>query len=91
MGNLLAIPLTDRESPDLRLVFTTGRKQKANMKSSWNGNDPQVLKEFLYQLICQAKRPEEMELLIEMVLSIQHAPRGAPNRLAEEIPIGPAM
>ena len=26
------------------------------MNSSWDRNDPQVLKEFLYQLICQAKR-----------------------------------
>ena len=60
------------------------------MKSSWNGNDPQALKEFLYQLICQAKRPEEMELLIEIVLTIQQAPRAAPNRLAGEVPIGPA-
>jgi hypothetical protein len=57
------------------------------MKSSWDGNDPQVLKEFLYQLICQAKRPEEMDLLVEVILTIQ-APRVVPSRLPEVIPIG---
>jgi hypothetical protein len=50
------------------------------MKSSRDGNDPQALKEYLYELICQAKRPEEVELLVEVVLSIQHALRAAPNR-----------
>ena len=50
------------------------------MKSSRDGNDPQVLKEYLYELICQARRPEEMELLVEVVLSIQQAQRVAPNK-----------
>lgn len=49
------------------------------MKSSWYGNDPLVLRDFLYELICQAKRQEEMELLVEVVLTIQQAPRAAPN------------
>jgi hypothetical protein len=61
------------------------------MKSSWDGNDPQALKEFLYQLIYHAKRPEEVDLLLEAILSIQQMPRAAPNRLAEKIPIGHAM
>jgi hypothetical protein len=59
------------------------------MKSSWDGNDPQVLKEFLYQLICQAKRSEEIDLLVEVVLTIQ-APRVVPSRFTEVIPIGAA-
>jgi len=52
------------------------------MNSSWNRNDPQVLKEFLYQLICQAKRSEEIDLLVEVILTIQ-APRVVPSRLTE--------
>ena len=59
------------------------------MNSSWDRNDPQVLKEFLYQLICQAKRPDEMDLLVEVILTIQ-APRVVPSRLTEVIPIGSA-
>jgi hypothetical protein len=88
-GNFLAICLTNRESPDQRLVFTTSGKKGRIMKSSWNGNDPQVLKEFLYQLFCHAKGPEEIDLLLEVILTIQ-APRVVPSRLAEVIPIGPA-
>jgi hypothetical protein len=61
------------------------------MKFSWDGNDPQALKEFLYQLIYYAKRPEEVDLLLEAILSIQQMPRAAPNRIGEEIPIGHAM
>ena len=86
----MAICLTNRESPDQRLVFTTGGKKERIMKSSWDGNDPQALKEFLYQLIYHAKRPEEVDLLLEAILSIQQMPRAAPNRLAVEIPIGHA-
>jgi len=64
--------------------------KRPTMKSSWDGNDPQALKEFLYQLIYHAKRPEEVDLLLEAILSIQQMPRAAPNRLAVEIPIGHA-
>jgi len=88
-GNFLAICLTNRKSPDQRLVFTTGGKKGRIMKSSWDGNDPQVLKEFLYQLICQAKRSEDIDLLVEVILTIQ-APRVVPSRLTEVIPIGSA-
>ena len=59
------------------------------MKSSWDGNDPQVLKEFLYQLICHAKQPEEIDLPLEIILTVQ-APRAVPGRLAEVTPIGSA-
>jgi len=59
------------------------------MKSSWDGNDPQVLKEFLYQLIYKAKRSEDIDLLVEVILTIQ-APRVVPSRLTEVIPIGSA-
>ena len=59
------------------------------MKSSWDGNDPQVLKEFLYQLFCHAKRPEEVDLLLEVILTIQ-APHVVPSTLTEAIPIGSA-
>jgi hypothetical protein len=51
------------------------------MKSPWEGNDPEVLKEFLYELICETRQPEEMELLVEAVMSIQHASRAAPTDL----------
>ena len=88
-GNFLAMCLTNRESPGQRLVFTTGGKKERIMKSSWDGNDPQVLKEFLYQLICKAKRSEDIDLLVEVILTIQ-SPRVVPSGLTEVIPIGSA-
>jgi len=48
------------------------------MNSSWDRNDPQVLRAFLYDLICTVKRPEEVELLVEAVLNIQQ-PRSVPR------------
>jgi len=39
------------------------------MNSSWDRNDPQALLAFLYDLICNVKRPEEVELLVEAVLN----------------------
>jgi len=57
------------------------------MNSSWDRNDPQVLQAFLYDLICEVKRREETELLIEVVLNIQR-PRSMPrSTLCPPIPI----
>ena len=58
------------------------------MKSSWDRNDPQViLLAFLYDLICNAKQPEEIGLLVEVVLNIQQ-PRSMPrSTLGPAIPI----
>ena len=57
------------------------------MKSSWDRNDPQVLLAFLYDLICNMKRPEEIGLLVEVVLNIQQ-PRSMPrSTLGPAIPI----
>ena len=41
------------------------------MRTSSSGNDPQDLENFLYELICEVKQPEETGLLIEVLLSIQ--------------------
>ena len=60
------------------------------MKSSWNGNNPDVLAKFLLELIYQAKHPKEMELLVEVFLSIQQVSRPALSRLAEETPVDSA-
>ena len=57
------------------------------MKSSWHRNDPQVLLAFLYDLICNVKRPEETGLLVEVVLNIQE-PRSMPrSTLCPAVPI----
>jgi len=57
------------------------------MNSSRDRNDPEVLQAFLYDLICKVKRPEEAELLVEVVLNIQQ-PRSMPrSTLSPAIPI----
>jgi hypothetical protein len=57
------------------------------MNSSRDGNDPQVLQAFLYDLICQLKRPEETELLVEVILNIQQPPSMPRTTLSPANPI----
>jgi hypothetical protein len=57
------------------------------MNSSFDRSDPQALQEFLYDLIGAVKRPEEIELLVEVIMTIQQ-PRGRPrSTLSPAIPI----
>jgi hypothetical protein len=56
------------------------------MNSSWDGSDPQVLQAFLYDLISQVKRPEETELLVEVILNIQQPPGVPRTTLSPAIP-----
>jgi hypothetical protein len=57
------------------------------MNSSWDGNDLQVLQAFLYDLVSQVKRPEETELLVEVIVNIQQPPSLPPSTLSPAIPI----
>jgi len=57
------------------------------MNSSWDGKDPQVLQAFLYDLICNVKRPEETELLVEVILNMQKPPIMPRSTLSPTIPI----
>jgi hypothetical protein len=36
------------------------------------GNDPQVLEDFLYDLACHVKQPEQTDLLIEVLMRMEH-------------------
>jgi hypothetical protein len=58
------------------------------MNSSWDGNDPRELQAFLYDLICKVKRPEETELLVEIILNIQQPSSMPRSTLSPTIPIG---
>jgi hypothetical protein len=40
------------------------------MRSFSRGNDPQVLENFLYELACKVKQPEQVELLVEVLMKI---------------------
>jgi hypothetical protein len=40
------------------------------MRSFSYGNDPQVLEDFLYELACKVKQPEQSALLIEVLMKI---------------------
>jgi hypothetical protein len=53
------------------------------MKSSFDGNDPRALEEFLCDLICETKRPEDTDLLMRVLLTVQQTHRAAPNRVAK--------
>ena len=57
------------------------------MNSSWDRNDPQVLRAFLYDLICKVKRPQEIELLVEAVLNIHQRSSMPRSTLYPAIPI----
>jgi len=41
------------------------------MKSFAYRNDPQVLQDFLYELVCAVKQPEQTDLLVEVLLRIE--------------------
>jgi hypothetical protein len=45
------------------------------MKSSSNQRNQKALQHFLEELMCEARRPEEIELLAEILESLQQAPR----------------
>jgi len=57
------------------------------MNTTSDGNDPQVLQAFLYDLICKVKRPEETELLVEVILNIQQPASRPRSTLSPAIPI----
>lgn len=57
------------------------------MNTTLDGNDPRVLQAFLYDLICQVKRPEETELLVDVILNIQQPPSMPRPTLSPTIPI----
>ena len=57
------------------------------MNFSWDRNDPQVLLAFLYDLICNVQLPEEIELLVEVVLNIQQRRSMPRSTLGPAIPI----
>jgi hypothetical protein len=37
------------------------------MRSFSHGNDPRVLEDFLYELACEVKQPQQAQLLIEVL------------------------
>jgi hypothetical protein len=41
------------------------------MRSFSYGNDPQVLEDFLYELACKVKQPEQADLLIEVLMRME--------------------
>lgn len=41
------------------------------MNSFTDRQDQQALEDYLYDLICEVKRPEETDLLVEVLLTIQ--------------------
>ena len=41
------------------------------MRSITYANDPQALQEFLYELVCEVKHPEQTDLLIEVLMRIE--------------------
>jgi 7,8-dihydro-6-hydroxymethylpterin-pyrophosphokinase len=41
------------------------------MRSISYKNDLQVLQDFLYELVCEVKQPEQTELLVEVLLKIE--------------------
>ncbi len=41
------------------------------MVSFFEANDPKALEDFLYDLACEVKNPEQSDLLIEMMMWIQ--------------------
>ena len=58
------------------------------MSTTFDGNDPQVLQAFLYDLISKVKQPEGVELLVEVILNIQQ-PASIPRpTLSPSISIG---
>jgi len=57
------------------------------MNSSFDRDDPQALQDFLYDLAGEAKRPEDVELLVEVLLNIQQPPSMPRPTLPPTIPI----
>ena len=41
------------------------------MRSFCNGNDPQALQDFLYELVCEVKQPQQTDLLIEVLMRFE--------------------
>jgi len=41
------------------------------MRSFSDGNDPQALQDFLYELVCEVKQPQQTDLLIEVLMRIE--------------------
>jgi hypothetical protein len=41
------------------------------MRSFSDGNDRQALQDFLYELVCEVKQPQQTELLIEVLMRIE--------------------
>ena len=41
------------------------------MRSFSHGNDPQALQDFLYELVCEVKQPQQTDLLIEVIMRIE--------------------
>jgi 7,8-dihydro-6-hydroxymethylpterin-pyrophosphokinase len=41
------------------------------MRSFPYRNNPQVLQDFLYELVCEVKQPQQTELLIEILMRIE--------------------
>jgi len=57
------------------------------MNTTLDGNDRQALQAFLYDLICKVKRPEETELLVEVILNIQQPASMPRSTIPPAIPI----
>ena len=44
------------------------------MNSTFDANNRRALEDFLYELICEMQTPDETELLVDVLLTIQHRP-----------------
>jgi hypothetical protein len=56
------------------------------MKSALDANNLRALEEFLYDLICEMKQPDEMELLVDVLLTIQQPPSVSRCAVSPAIP-----
>ena len=41
------------------------------MRSFSHGNDPQALEDFLYDLACDVKQPEQTDVIVEVLMRIE--------------------
>jgi hypothetical protein len=56
------------------------------MKSAFDANSHRALEEFLYDLIGETKQPDETEVLVDVLLTIQHHPSVPSCAISPAIP-----
>jgi hypothetical protein len=56
------------------------------MKSALDVTNRRALEQFLYELICEMRTPDETELLVDVLLTIQHRPNVPRCEILSAIP-----